>query len=66
MKLKIKWKFLIKFFRREDPMKLKIFYIIKFLKNLFFGEKFNFFINNFIFKKLSFGKNNSVPLGITA
>ena len=66
MKLKFKWKFLKKFFRREDPMKLKIFYIIKFLKNLFFGEKFNFFINNFIFKKLSFGKNNSVPLGITA
>ena len=23
MKLNIKWKFLIKFFRREDPMKLK-------------------------------------------
>ena len=23
MKLSIKWKFLIKFFRREDPMKLK-------------------------------------------
>jgi len=28
MKLKIKWKFLIKFFRREDPMKLKIIFVI--------------------------------------
>jgi len=47
-------------------MKLKIFYVIKFFKNLFFGEKFNFFINIFIFLKLSFGKNKLVPLGITA
>ena len=37
MKLKIKWKFLINFFRREDPMKLKIIYI-------FIMKKFNIFI----------------------
>ena len=39
MKLKIKWKFLINFFRREDPMKLKIIYIIKIKKNFYFLGK---------------------------
>ena len=45
MKLKIKWKFLKTFFRREDPMKLKIFTFIKIIFNIYFlGKKKNFFI----------------------
>lgn len=47
MKLKIKWKFLIRFFRREDPMKLKNFKFTKILIIfLFFGEKNNKIIFN--------------------
>ena len=48
MKLKIKWKFLKNFLRREDPMKLKKIYkkLICF-KNFIFWEKIKFFYYKF-------------------
>ena len=55
MKLKFKWKFLKKFFRREDPMKLKNVYLLKmFFYILFFGEKNNkiIFIKKNFYKKI--------------
>jgi hypothetical protein len=67
MKLKIKWKFLKTFFRREDPMKLKIFTFIKIIFNIYFlGKKKIFLFINTIYYKISFWKNKTVPLGITA
>ena len=45
MNLKIKWKFLKNFFRREDPMKLKNFIETKIFKKFYFlGKKIIFLL----------------------
>merc|ERR1711862_938310 len=59
--------FLKTFFRRGDPMKLKIFTFIKIIFNIYFlGKKKIFLFINIIYYKISFWKNKTVPLGITA